>query len=295
MVSKMPAPPKGLFGPGDFEVSEDREQAKCPAGHASTKVWHRKAEVLHHWVEDQCTPCPLKDRCLRGKSARRILTVAPDFHDRRAREDYARSPDGREKLRTRVFVEHAIGYLKNLGAGQARYIGKAKTLFQWFVCGAVQNLRRIFSLAGSVAPLLLWVLLPLLFLAASTSPTHAATTLPCSQQEAQDGEERTNGLVPHCAEAPRSRGASLSPASAAWTRRPPVTAGDLPHSSSAGCPQPRRWLPRGRAGISSAFRRGIVVSGQARGGRGSGIRNQRATKPGATRTGEMRELFLRGP
>ena len=195
LTTKMPAPPKGRFGPGDFTVSEDGEAATCPAGLASAKVGHRKAGITHRWTEEQCGSCPVRDHCLRGESKKRTLVVTPDFHERRRREAYARSPEGREKLRKRTIVEHAIGYLKNLGAGQARYLGRAKTLFQWFVCGAIQNLRRLFSLSPAVARLLLAALLPFLFLALTAAPALAASATsetkpaPSARKGGEEGQE----------------------------------------------------------------------------------------------------------
>jgi len=173
LVTKMPAPPKGKFGPGDFTVSDDRTVATCPAGHKSTKVHRNKTSLVHKWPEQLCGECSLRDRCLYGRGKRRTLTVTTDFHERRARESYARSAEGREKLRMRVVVEHVIGYLKNLGAGQARYAGRAKALFQWFVAGAVYNLRQVFKASPAAAQLLIFAVLSLLL---SAAPVHAAAT-----------------------------------------------------------------------------------------------------------------------
>jgi len=71
------------------------------------------------------------------------MLVRPDFHGRRERERWAESQEGRELLRKRVVVEHAIGRLKNLGAGTARYFGRAKTEAQWLWTAAVVNLSLI--------------------------------------------------------------------------------------------------------------------------------------------------------
>jgi hypothetical protein len=49
-------------------------------------------------------------------------------------------------LRKRVVVEHAIGRLKNLGAGTARYFGRAKTKAQWLWTAAAANLSLIWCL-----------------------------------------------------------------------------------------------------------------------------------------------------
>jgi hypothetical protein len=74
--------------------------------------------------------------------------VPADFHERRAKERYARSVEGRAKIRKRVVVEHAIGRLKQRGAGQARYFGRKKTRLQWMMTAAAVNLCLVFDRAS---------------------------------------------------------------------------------------------------------------------------------------------------
>lgn len=141
LVTKMAAPPKGRHGPGAFGVSEDGRSAQYPAGIPSSKVKRRGQGHLHEWSAESCGPCPLKAACT--KATRRTLAVPPDFHERRERERYASSAEGRALLRQRIVVEHAIGRIKNRGAGASRYCGRVKTRAQWWWCAAVAN----FSLA----------------------------------------------------------------------------------------------------------------------------------------------------
>lgn len=143
LMTKMPGPRRGMFGPGAFTVSPDRQTASCPAGYASAKVRRSKASMVHEWAPEQCKGCALRARCT--TAVRRTLVVPPDFHARRARERFARSPVGRQVLRTRLAVEHAIGRLKNLGAGVARYFGRAKTHVQWLWTAAVANLMLVWG------------------------------------------------------------------------------------------------------------------------------------------------------
>jgi hypothetical protein len=143
LITKMPGPPAGKFGPGAFTVSEDGQAACCPAGHASAKTRRTKGSVVHVWDSRLCAVCPLRARCT--KAEQRTLVVPPDFHARRGRERFACSPQGRILLRTRLAVEHAIGRLKNLGAGVARYCGRAKTHAQWLWTAAVVNLMLVWA------------------------------------------------------------------------------------------------------------------------------------------------------
>lgn len=148
--TRMPASRKGLFGPEDFNVSKDRTESKCPAGHAPQKVYRNKGAYQHNWAQETCQACPLRDQCV-SHGKRRTLSVKPNFHDRRERERWSRSEEGRAKLRERVVVEHAIGRAKNRGAGQSRYFGRAKTRFQWLWTAAVENFLRLFALRGAGA------------------------------------------------------------------------------------------------------------------------------------------------
>jgi hypothetical protein len=149
LKSKMPSPPKGRFGPGAFEVSDDGGSATCPAGHPSLKQYNGKDGIQHVWSPEHCEECPLRDKCTTAKS--RHLLVRADYHDRRRREAYARSEEGRAVLRLRVVVEHAIGRIKNLGAGTARYFGRAKTEEQWSWTAAAANLSLIWSKTAGTA------------------------------------------------------------------------------------------------------------------------------------------------
>jgi hypothetical protein len=150
LTTKMPAPPAGRFGPCDFKVSEDRMTARCPAGHLAAHRHRAGDDSLHLWPLELCLRCPLRDRCIaptkegaRPPKNGRTLRVRPDFHDRRRREKRAQSKSGRALLKTRMAVEHAIGRIKNLGAGVSRYFGRAKTKAHWLWSAAVANLLRI--------------------------------------------------------------------------------------------------------------------------------------------------------
>lgn len=143
LVAKMPSAREGRFGPDAFQVSAEGRAATCPAGHPSVYVHRNKDGIEHCWSEKLCEGCPLRDRCTTGKY--RTLRVPPNFHDRRERERYVRSEPGRQVLRQRVGVEHAIGRLKNLGAGVARYFGRAKTKAEWMWYAAVANFSLIWA------------------------------------------------------------------------------------------------------------------------------------------------------
>jgi transposase len=139
----------GRFAPSDFAVRRDRQQARCPAGHSSAKKKRQRDEIVHEWDPAVCGSCPRRAQCT--TASRRTLTVGPDFHDRRSRERWSRSPVGRQLLRQRMVVEHGFGRLKRRGAGVARCFGRAKTKDQWSWTAAVVNLSLIWSREGEKA------------------------------------------------------------------------------------------------------------------------------------------------
>jgi hypothetical protein len=58
---------------------------------------------------------------------------------------YQQTPEGRAHLRERVVVEHRLARLGQLGIGQTRYIGRAKTRFQLLMAATIANLRRTWN------------------------------------------------------------------------------------------------------------------------------------------------------
>ena len=58
----------------------------------------------------------------------------------------------REQYRQRVVVEHRIARLMGLGMRQARYFGRAKTLFQLSLAAAVANLTLVAGKVGLLRP-----------------------------------------------------------------------------------------------------------------------------------------------
>jgi len=246
LITKMPSPPKGSFGPGAFDVSEDGESARCPAGHPSSKLGRRTMKqgdervefLLHTWTDDLCAPCPLKEQCLRKpgkgkqrKREQRMLRVLPDYHERREREAFARSEEGRTLLRERVAVEHTIGQAKNHGAGQASYMGRAKTHFEQLCTAALLNFKKIWSLASQ----------PTAQAAVAAALLLVCCLGPCFEQHVQSALPTTLS----CAEWTTP----TSPPTTSRTQSPPAgaTAGDLtardPPLAEGGPGQPARSRP----------------------------------------------------
>lgn len=143
LVTKMPPDPAGRLPLGHFQVSEDHRHAVCPAGIESIHVGRLRDGLVHEWSPAACGACSLKARCT--KTAAKNLSVPPDFHERRRRERYALSEDGRRLLRLRMAIEHAFGRTKNLGARVSRCFGRKKTRAQWLWTAATANLLLVWN------------------------------------------------------------------------------------------------------------------------------------------------------
>lgn len=141
--TKMPGHRRGYFEPGDFTVNEGGTEARCPAGQVSTSRQKLRNGHALFWSVETCAACAMRSVCT--KATRRRLAIPPDFHERRARERFAQSPEGRGIIRNRVVVEHAIGRMKQRGAGRARYFGRRKTRLQWVLTAAAVNLSLAWS------------------------------------------------------------------------------------------------------------------------------------------------------
>jgi hypothetical protein len=149
LLAKHPNPARGgKYCATDFQISKDRLRVSCPAGHISKGQYRRPDGTIQHaWPRELCGTCPLRENCLKGEGAsRRTLALSPDHHARLRRAARAKSEKGRALLKHRIKAEHALAHLKNIGAGVARYCGRAKTKAQWLWSAALANLQRVWTL-----------------------------------------------------------------------------------------------------------------------------------------------------
>lgn len=93
-----------------------------------------------------CAACPLRAQCLtepNGRATRRTgrtILLHPQEGLLQAARTFQRSPAFAEVRRRRQAAEHRLARLVQLGLRQARYVGRAKTLFQLALAAAVANL-----------------------------------------------------------------------------------------------------------------------------------------------------------
>ena len=138
----------------------------CPGGHTTTILAPcgrgRRAFVF---PAATCAACPLRAQCLTepnrragtgppGRARRgRTILLHPQESLLQQPRAFQASPAFAAARRRRQVVEHRIARLVQLGIRQARYMGRAKTLFQLAMAAAVANLTLLAGqdLAGASA------------------------------------------------------------------------------------------------------------------------------------------------
>ena len=145
------------FGPEDFRLDWARREAVCPAGKASMS-WGEYAMRARHdglaprrylkarFARQDCTPCPLRARCISAGAHGRQLAFLPEPQQRaldaaRARQD---TDEGRALHNVRAGVEGTLSQaVRAFGLRRARYRGLPKMRVQHAATGAALNLARL--------------------------------------------------------------------------------------------------------------------------------------------------------
>jgi len=145
-VAKVPQEPsnQGRFPKSAFVLDVLGEQVTCPAGHLTNEFTLEKDGGKVFRFGAVCAACPLREQCTQAKEGRTIR-MHPMEEQLQAAREYQQSPEGREHLRERVVVEHRLARLGQLGMGQARYVGRAKTRCQLLLSATIANLRRTWN------------------------------------------------------------------------------------------------------------------------------------------------------
>lgn len=115
----------------------------CPGGSTTREYTEKKEGGRVFTFGPECRRCPLRHKCVQNGKAGASRTV--QIHSQEAllaaAREYPPSTEGQATLRQRVAVEHALARLTALRVGQARYFGRAKTSWQWYLSAAVANFR----------------------------------------------------------------------------------------------------------------------------------------------------------
>jgi hypothetical protein len=156
LIAKVPAASnQGRFPKSRFRIDLDELSCTCPAGQV-TRDLRASAQGggVFHFAAEGCGGCPLRAQCVRGAGGRggRTVQLHPQEVLLQAARAFQESPSFVPYRKLRQVVEHRIARLAQLGIRQARYRGRAKTLFQAFMAATVANLTRLAAALGANPP-----------------------------------------------------------------------------------------------------------------------------------------------
>jgi transposase len=141
LVAKVPsASNQGYFPKTAFTLDLEVLSCTCPGGQTTVDLKPLKGGGgQFQFAAAVCATCPLRAACVRGAGGRTIQLHPQERLLQQARELQA-SPEFRAYRTKRQVVEHRIARLMQVGLRQARYVGRAKTLFQACLAATVANL-----------------------------------------------------------------------------------------------------------------------------------------------------------
>jgi len=162
LIAKVPArPDKAHFPKEDFHIDLEAATYTCPAGQTtqSLRVLNHRFNSHGNWqpawgfVFDGrvCRGCGLRSQCIASKNGKgRTVSLHPQealLQQARALQHSEAFAEYRER---RQVVEHRLARLVQLGVRQARYFGRAKTLFQLLMAATVANLTLVATKMGTM-------------------------------------------------------------------------------------------------------------------------------------------------
>jgi len=128
----------GRFAKDQFSIDFDTGQLTCPAG---TSMPFEAGKIVR-FPKETCAACPLRERCTASSNGRSV-SIHPDEALLAELRHRQQTPQGREELRERVQVEHALAHVGHWQGRRARYLGTRKNLFDLRRVAVVHNLHVI--------------------------------------------------------------------------------------------------------------------------------------------------------
>jgi hypothetical protein len=127
----------GMFTKTDFNIDLRTKTITCPEG----QVEPFEPGDTVEFDPEVCGACPQRAKCTSAASGRgRTVSIAEDEALQKRLRRLQQSPRGREQLRERVQVEHALAHIAARKGSHARYLGTRKNLFDLRRAAAIQNL-----------------------------------------------------------------------------------------------------------------------------------------------------------
>jgi hypothetical protein len=135
----------GMFTKLDFKIDLRAHTITCPQG----QVEPFEPGTTVEFDPEVCGSCPQRARCTNAASGRgRTVSIAEDEALQKRFRRLQQTSHGREQLRERVQVEHALAHVAARKGDHARYIGVRKNLFDLRRAAAIQNLEAAHRLAA---------------------------------------------------------------------------------------------------------------------------------------------------
>jgi len=128
----------GRFAKDQFSLDFGAGQLTCPAG---VSMPFQPGKTVR-FPKAICGACSLRQRCTTSTSGRSVA-IHPDEALLTELRQRQQTPEGREELRERVQVEHALAHVGHWQGRRARYLGTRKNLFDLRRVAVVHNLHVI--------------------------------------------------------------------------------------------------------------------------------------------------------
>jgi hypothetical protein len=141
---------RGFYPKSRFELNVVNRTVRCPAGVTTSAYREEKDGGRLFTFGEACASCPLRAQCTTSAPGRTVRMHPQEALLQAARAQQA-TPEGRAALRERVVAEHRLARMGQLGAGQARYLGRRKTKFHMAILATIANLRWTWNWAAARA------------------------------------------------------------------------------------------------------------------------------------------------
>ena len=160
LVAKMSSRRGGAqFPKEDFRIDLETMSCTCPAGQQTQKVvsissgdrYGAPGVPLRAFRFDAvvCDACPLRSSCTRARLGKgRLVMIHPQEALLQEARAFQQSEAFAPYRKLRQAAEHRLARLMQLGVRQARYFGRAKTLFQLLMAATVANLTLVATRVG---------------------------------------------------------------------------------------------------------------------------------------------------
>ena len=145
---------EGYFTVDDFKYDTENVKLTCPAGYVSTSCYNvvlknyqlNKPGYAFQFKASQCNVCPLKAKCVKNRSGRRIHISYYEPYYRLARERLA-TEEGKQAYRNRYRIEQKVADLtRYCGLRKCRYRGLDRAGIHTLLATTVCNIKRMVKL-----------------------------------------------------------------------------------------------------------------------------------------------------